>query len=86
LDIVNLMISKGATNWNWGVNGACKGGLKDACKGEHLEIIHLMISKGAKINKLHSYTLYKYKNYIRNKDLIRKIEYNRDLLEEILQY
>ena len=33
------MISKGANDWNLGLNGACKGG--------HKEIVDYMISKGA---------------------------------------
>ena len=39
LDIVNLMIDKGADDWNWGLQGACLGG--------HLDIVNLMIDKGA---------------------------------------
>jgi hypothetical protein len=39
IDIVNLMIEKGANDWNWGLSGACRGG--------HLNIVKLMISKGA---------------------------------------
>jgi hypothetical protein len=33
------MITKGATNFNWGLIGACKGGHKD--------LAELMITKGA---------------------------------------
>jgi ankyrin repeat protein len=39
LEIVKLMIKKGANIWNWGLEGACEGG--------HLEIVNLMIEKGA---------------------------------------
>ncbi len=39
LNIVNLMIEKGASDWNWGLNGAC-------IKGS-LDIINLMIEMGA---------------------------------------
>jgi hypothetical protein len=39
LDIVKLMISKGANDWNYGLRGACRGG--------HLDIVKLMISKGS---------------------------------------
>ena len=39
LDIVNLMIEKGAKHWNYGLQGACEGG--------HLAIVNLMIDKGA---------------------------------------
>ncbi len=39
LNIVGLMISKGANNWN--------RGLYDACRGGHLNIVELLISKGA---------------------------------------
>lgn len=37
--IVNLMIAKGATDWNWG--------LSRACLNEHIEIAKLMVSRGA---------------------------------------
>ncbi len=39
IDIVNLMIEKGANCWNWG--------LCDACKNDHIDIVKLMIEKGA---------------------------------------
>ncbi len=39
LDIINLMIEKGAGDWNRGLNNACKSG--------NLNIINLMIEKGA---------------------------------------
>ena len=39
MNIVNLMIEKGATNWDWGLRCACKGG--------HINIVKLMIEKGA---------------------------------------
>ncbi len=61
---INYCIKKGADEWNWGLEGACKGGhldiielmidkganwgLEGACKGGHLDIIELMIEKGAK--------------------------------------
>src|SRR3972149_6083103 len=38
-DLVNLMISLGATNWNWGLECACLGG--------HRDLVNLMISLGA---------------------------------------
>ena len=38
-ELVELMISKGADNWNDGLAGACQGG--------HTEIVKLMIKKGA---------------------------------------
>jgi len=38
-EIVELLISKGANNWNEGLDGACFGGNK--------EIVELLISKGA---------------------------------------
>ena len=37
--VVQLMIEKGATVWNWGLEGACEGG--------HLDLAKLMIEKGA---------------------------------------
>jgi len=37
IEIVKLMIEKGATDWNWGLYGACKGG--------NIEIVKLMIEK-----------------------------------------
>jgi ankyrin repeat protein len=39
IDVVRLMISRGANNWNYGLYGACEGG--------HLELANLMISYGA---------------------------------------
>lgn len=39
MNLVNLLISGGANDWNWGLVSACKYG--------HLEIIELMIIKGA---------------------------------------
>lgn len=39
LDIINLIISKGANDWNTGLAGACNGG--------NLDIVNLMILKGA---------------------------------------
>jgi ankyrin repeat protein len=39
IDIVKMMIDKGANDWNWGLRGACRSG--------HIEIIKLMIDKGA---------------------------------------
>ena len=39
MDIVQLMIQKGADDWN--------GGLWKACYGGHMDIIQLMIQKGA---------------------------------------
>ena len=40
-EIVDLIIGKGATNWNVG--------LRAACRGNHMEIIDLMISRGRPI-------------------------------------
>ncbi len=39
LDIINLMIEKGADDLNWGFSNACRGG--------HLNLVNLMIEKGA---------------------------------------
>ncbi len=39
MDIVELMIERGATNWNDGLHNACCGG--------HIDIAKLMIEKGA---------------------------------------
>lgn len=39
VDIVNIMITKGATNWS--------EGMKHACGGGHMEIVKIMIAKGA---------------------------------------
>jgi hypothetical protein len=39
LNLVNLMISKGADKYNWGLYCACQEG--------HLDLVNLMISKGA---------------------------------------
>jgi len=37
--VVILMIQKGVNNWNWGLRYACEGG--------HMEIVELLIQKGA---------------------------------------
>ncbi len=39
IDIIELMIEKGAGSWN--------GGLQCACRGGHINIVKLMIEKGA---------------------------------------
>lgn len=39
MEIVQLMIEKGATDWDGGLEGACSGGIKSA--------VLLMIAKGA---------------------------------------
>ena len=39
LDVVQLLMEKGATDWNWGLVCACRGG--------HVEIVKLMIDNGA---------------------------------------
>ena len=39
LEIINMMLSKGATNYNWGLEGACLGG--------HLELVKMMLDLGA---------------------------------------
>ena len=39
MEIINLMIKKGANDWDVGLNGACYGG--------NMEIVKLMIEKGA---------------------------------------
>ena len=39
INIIRLMIEKGANNWNNGLYYACKGG--------HMEIVKLMIERGA---------------------------------------
>ena len=41
MDIVQLMIEKGADNWNWGLQYACQDG--------HMDIVKLMIGKGATV-------------------------------------
>ena len=38
LELVKLMISRGANNWDCGLQHACRGG--------HLELVNLMISRG----------------------------------------
>ena len=40
------MISKGANDWNYGLDGACEGG--------HKEIVNYMISKGAIIELINN--------------------------------
>ena len=39
IDLVNLMIEKGADDWDWGLSGACIGG--------NIDLVNLMIEKGA---------------------------------------
>ena len=39
MELIEFMIQKGATNWKWGLRGACEGG--------HMEMVELMIQKGA---------------------------------------
>ena len=39
IDIVQLMINKGANDWNWGLIGACQE--------ENMDIVQLMINNGA---------------------------------------
>ncbi len=39
INIINMMIDKGAYDWNWGLDGACKGG--------HIDIVKMMIANGA---------------------------------------
>jgi hypothetical protein len=40
MDIVRLMIAKGASNWKWGLSSACRNG--------HMNIVQLMIATGAR--------------------------------------
>jgi len=46
---IEFMITRGANDWNRGLHGACKGGRlpSRASASEHLDIVNLMISKGA---------------------------------------
>jgi hypothetical protein len=39
MDLINLMIKQGATDWDWGLGGACEGG--------HMDVVNLMIKQGA---------------------------------------
>ena len=39
--IINILISRGAIDWNWGLRGACEGG--------HQHIVELLIRRGANI-------------------------------------
>jgi len=43
MDIVNMMIQKGANDWNWGLWQACKDG--------HLDFVNTLIQKGADDSK-----------------------------------
>ena len=47
-DLVDFMIEKGASHWDYGLKGACRGGA--CCAGghcPHCDIVDLMIEKGA---------------------------------------
>ena len=39
VEIVEMMIQKGANDWNRGLHSACQGG--------HIEVVKMMIQKGA---------------------------------------
>ena len=39
MNIINLMIEKGASDWNWG--------LSNACQGSDIDIVKFLIEKGA---------------------------------------
>ncbi|MFB5622743.1 MAG: hypothetical protein ACE5RH_01995, partial [Nitrosarchaeum sp.] len=47
IDIVKLMIKKGAYDWDSGLYGACEG--------RHMNIVELMIKKGANYNYVRIY-------------------------------
>ena len=47
LDVINLLLSKGANHWNWGLQGACEEGAPGKNVANLLEVANLMISKGA---------------------------------------
>ena len=79
MNIIQFLIEKGANWWNAGLNGAAQGG--------HMHLIHFFIEKGADIDYLSTRNLKKYNKYIDNiKNIIRSIDYNKDLLEEIVAY
>ena len=77
LHIIQFLIEKGANNLYWG--------LHDAAIGGHIHIIQFFIEKGV-YYILSEKTLKEYKQYLFNKEYIRSIDYNRDLLEEIVAY
>jgi len=79
LDLVNMMIQKGA-NVNWGLAGACKGG--------HLDLVNMMIQKGA-----NPMSEYKIPFKIPKDDQIIKIIYNSlydylpdEMIDIVLKY
>ena len=74
----NFFIEKGADDWNWGLSNATEGG--------HMHLMQFFIEKGCDINILSPEDLQKYDKYQNGKQLIRSIDYNNDLLEEILSY
>jgi hypothetical protein len=51
-----------------------------------MEIVHILILKGADINNLTPSILEKYTIYLINKEIIKNINYNPNILEEISQY
>jgi len=62
-ELVQLMIQKGATQWNDGLIGACEGG--------HLEIVQYLIEKACKEYKFDWNKALEYAEFIfPNKDII----------------
>ncbi len=55
IELVQLMIEKGATDWNWGLLGACRGG--------HMEIVKLMIEKDSSVMEYNKYVCIENSNY-----------------------
>lgn len=51
IKIVNMMIDRGANDWNGGLNGACEGG--------HLELVKIILSKNNRACTWWDYSLYK---------------------------
>ena len=82
MNIIHFFIEKALKNncfskidWNWGLYCAVDRG--------HMHLIQFFIEKGAEIS---SDNLKKYNEYLFNKEYIRSIDYNKDLLEEIVSY
>ena len=85
LNIINFFIEKASENNGFSIDN-WNDSIKCAAEGGHYNIISFFIDKGADINKLQQFQLEQYNEYLTNKEYIRSLDYNKDLLEEIVAY